>query len=89
MPTLTKCERCNYVSSQKLCKACTLLEGLNRGLPKLGIGKSSRVKRLLAENDEKTNNCKSNSGECSCKNNKETKQISLEETRKLIQQLNM
>lgn len=28
------CSRCNYVSSQPLCKACLLLEGLNRGLPK-------------------------------------------------------
>lgn len=36
-----------------MCKACTLLEGLNRGLPRLGIGKSSRVKRLIAENDKK------------------------------------
>lgn len=25
---------------QKWCKACVLLEGLNRGLPKLGIGRS-------------------------------------------------
>ncbi|KAH9622588.1 hypothetical protein KSS87_001775 [Heliosperma pusillum] len=27
-------------TSQKWCKACVLLEGLNRGLPKLGIGRS-------------------------------------------------
>lgn len=25
---------------QKWCKACVLLEGLNRGLPKMGIGRS-------------------------------------------------
>jgi len=25
---------------QKWCKACVLLDGLNRGLPKLGIGRS-------------------------------------------------
>lgn len=25
---------------QKWCKACVLLEGLNRGLPKLGIGRT-------------------------------------------------
>jgi len=25
---------------QKLCKACVLLDGLNRGLPKLGIGRT-------------------------------------------------
>ena len=28
------CSRCGYMSSQELCKACLLLEGLNRGLPK-------------------------------------------------------
>ncbi|KAK8933342.1 Cytoplasmic tRNA 2-thiolation protein 1 [Platanthera zijinensis] len=41
MPEQGICERCGYISSQKLCKACVLLEGLNRGLPKLGI---SRIK---------------------------------------------
>lgn len=40
MPEQGTCERCGYISSQKLCKACLLLEGLNRGLPKLGIGRS-------------------------------------------------
>ncbi|KAI9331456.1 hypothetical protein DFJ73DRAFT_857288 [Zopfochytrium polystomum] len=28
-----RCERCGFMSSNKLCKACILLEGLNRGLP--------------------------------------------------------
>ncbi|KAL5208524.1 hypothetical protein ABZP36_032959 [Zizania latifolia] len=40
MPEQGICERCGYISSQKLCKACVLLDGLNRGLPKLGIGRS-------------------------------------------------
>ncbi|KAL6561007.1 cytosolic thiouridylase subunit Ctu1 [Orobanche gracilis] len=31
------CERCGYISSQIIC---VLLDGLNRGLPKLGIGRS-------------------------------------------------
>jgi len=31
------CTRCGYLSSQKVCKACMLLEGLNRGLPRLGV----------------------------------------------------
>ncbi|GAV56705.1 ATP_bind_3 domain-containing protein [Cephalotus follicularis] len=39
MPEQGTCERCGYISSQKWCKACVLLEGLNRGLPKLGIGR--------------------------------------------------
>ncbi|KAI9593374.1 hypothetical protein BDF19DRAFT_387407 [Syncephalis fuscata] len=34
MPVQGQCERCGYVASNKLCKACVLLEGLNRGLPK-------------------------------------------------------
>ncbi len=40
------CERCGYISSQPVCKACVMLEGLNQGLPKLGIGKPHKVRRL-------------------------------------------
>uniref|UniRef100_A0A0D9VLD9 Cytoplasmic tRNA 2-thiolation protein 1 n=1 Tax=Leersia perrieri TaxID=77586 RepID=A0A0D9VLD9_9ORYZ len=43
MPEQGTCERCGYISSQKLCKACVLLDGLNRGLPKLGIGRTKGV----------------------------------------------
>ncbi|KAI9103152.1 cytoplasmic tRNA 2-thiolation protein 1-like protein [Phlyctochytrium arcticum] len=39
-----KCERCGYMSSNKLCKACVLLEGLNKGLPKVAIGNSSKYR---------------------------------------------
>ncbi|KAI9931743.1 hypothetical protein ASPWEDRAFT_49535 [Aspergillus wentii DTO 134E9] len=35
--TLGKCERCGYISSQKICKACSLLEGLNKNRPKTAI----------------------------------------------------
>lgn len=49
LPTQRICSRCNFVSSQEVCKACVLLEGLNKGLPKLGIGKSSKAKRMLEE----------------------------------------
>ncbi|KAI8914397.1 hypothetical protein EDD86DRAFT_199246 [Gorgonomyces haynaldii] len=31
---LGQCERCGYMSSQKLCQACVLLEGLNKGKAK-------------------------------------------------------
>lgn len=31
------CERCGYMSSNALCKACTLLEGLERGMANAGI----------------------------------------------------
>lgn len=45
------CERCGFVSSQQPCKACVLLEGLNKGLPKLGIGKKSKGDRMLKEHN--------------------------------------
>jgi len=41
----------------KLCKACILLEGLNRGLPKLGIGKmtagnlAAHIRKLEAQRE--------------------------------------
>lgn len=41
MPVQRTCKRCGYISSQELCKACILLEGLNRGLPRLGVGKAT------------------------------------------------
>eukprot|EP00878_Enallax_costatus_P009892 GHUV01010329.1.p1 GENE.GHUV01010329.1~~GHUV01010329.1.p1 ORF type:complete len:379 (+),score=98.89 GHUV01010329.1:740-1876(+) len=36
MPTPQRCVRCGFMSSQSVCKACILLEGLNKGLPHLG-----------------------------------------------------
>ena len=45
LPVQGICERCGYISSMNLCKACNLLEGLNRGLPKLGIGKTNRLRK--------------------------------------------
>lgn len=47
MPERRNCSRCGFVSSQEICKACVLLEGLNRGLPKLGIGKSNRARKIM------------------------------------------
>jgi hypothetical protein len=49
LPTQRICVRCHFVSSQEVCKACVLLEGLNKGLPKLGIGKTSKAKKMLEE----------------------------------------
>ncbi|KAF7721587.1 nucleotidyltransferase [Apophysomyces ossiformis] len=51
IPSQQTCERCGYMSSNTVCKACVLLEGLNRGLPQLGIGKESKTRRQLAEAD--------------------------------------
>ncbi|CAG9095738.1 unnamed protein product [Plutella xylostella] len=49
LPKQGVCVRCNFVSSQAVCKACVLLEGLNKGLPRLGVGKSSKAKKMLEE----------------------------------------
>ena len=35
--TMGQCERCGYLSSQKICKACMLLEGLNKSRPQTTI----------------------------------------------------
>jgi cytoplasmic tRNA 2-thiolation protein 1 len=35
--TVGACERCGYMSSQAVCKACLLLESLNRNRPKTDI----------------------------------------------------
>lgn len=67
LPEQRNCSRCGFVSSQEICKACIMLEGLNRGLPKLGIGKSTKVKRVI---DSTTND--------KCKNNEKTKLKNLE-----------
>ncbi|KAG8389839.1 hypothetical protein BUALT_Bualt01G0020200 [Buddleja alternifolia] len=55
MPEQGNCERCGYISSQKWCKACVLLEGLNRGLPKLGIGRSRGLDNDRNKDTKQTN----------------------------------
>jgi len=35
--TLGTCKRCGYMSSQDVCKACMLLEGLNKNRPQMSI----------------------------------------------------
>ncbi|MCJ1376557.1 nucleotidyltransferase [Loxospora ochrophaea] len=34
---MRRCSRCGYLSSQEVCKACTLLEGLNKNRPKVEV----------------------------------------------------
>ncbi|KAF9134733.1 cytosolic thiouridylase subunit Ctu1 [Mortierella sp. GBA39] len=46
LPTMANCTRCGYISSNELCKACLLLEGLNKGLPQLGIGHTTKIRRM-------------------------------------------
>lgn len=45
--TPSECQRCGYMTSGQFCKACILLEGLNRGLPKMGITRKGT--KALAE----------------------------------------
>ena len=50
MPVQGNCTKCGYISSQPLCKACVLLEGLNRGLPRLEgrlVTNHTRYDRLM------------------------------------------
>ncbi|CAG8581346.1 nucleotidyltransferase [Rhizophagus irregularis] len=54
LPTQGVCKRCGYMSSNELCKACVLLEGLNRGLPKLGIGKTHRMRKIHGDMPQDT-----------------------------------
>lgn len=74
MPTAAKCTRCGYISSMEVCKACLLLEGLNKGLPKLGIGKSTTKSRQLplvsnsqSQDDSIRSKEGSSCGSCKCK----------------------
>lgn len=39
--TLGRCERCGYMSSQAVCKACMLLEGLNKARPRTVVAVES------------------------------------------------
>lgn len=51
MPVQGKCNRCGYISSMDICKACVMLEGLNKGLPKLGVGKSTKSLKQIDHTD--------------------------------------
>lgn len=49
LPSKGICARCGYISSQEVCKACVMLEGLNKGVPRLGVGKTSKVIKKMEE----------------------------------------
>jgi cytoplasmic tRNA 2-thiolation protein 1 len=40
------CQRCGYISSNEICKACALLESLERGMPALAIKDRKRMTRV-------------------------------------------
>jgi len=58
LPTRGACSKCGYVSSMETCKACLLLEGLNRGLPRLGVGKSAKTLKQYEKIKEAAKNNK-------------------------------
>jgi len=66
LPVQTKCSRCNYISSNAICKACVLLEGLNKGRPKLGIGKTSKVMQHFESSSGPPQTSAPCQGDCSC-----------------------
>ena len=49
LPDQQLCSQCGYISSQEVCKACVLLAGLNKGLPQIGVGKSSKHKKTVTQ----------------------------------------
>ncbi|KAI6654548.1 Cytoplasmic tRNA 2-thiolation protein 1-like [Oopsacas minuta] len=69
MPTRIECTRCHYISSQILCKACILLDGLNSGKPRLSLTKASRplaVSKEVCSKKDKVSKGKECSGSCGC-----------------------
>lgn len=91
MPQVGVCKSCNFVSSQEICKACFLLQGLNRGLPKLGIGKTSKSKKMLAEQEAKDklllNDADKSCNNCTCnKSNKEINKSNISDQNSLKSQ---
>ena len=47
------CTRCGFMSSQALCKACILLEGLNSGKPRMGLTKEGWARQQEKEGKER------------------------------------
>ena len=45
LPTMTRCTRCGYLSSNDVCKACLLLQSLEDGTAGMRLGDSVRLRR--------------------------------------------
>ena len=39
LPQKRNCSKCGFISSNEICKACELLDGLNKGKPRMAIGR--------------------------------------------------
>ena len=61
---LGQCSRCGYISSQAICKACVLLESLNKNRPKIDIdiGQEERENVLTVTTRERLEALKLQSG---------------------------
>ncbi|KAI6222293.1 Cytoplasmic tRNA 2-thiolation protein 1 [Aphelenchoides fujianensis] len=74
--TMSTCERCGYISSQRFCKACLLLAGLQTGDTTIGISKKlssdvvESVQRLPKGGD-----CGGEGGSCACADGSATKSV--------------
>eukprot|EP00735_Rhodelphis_limneticus_P010094 TRINITY_DN2916_c0_g1::TRINITY_DN2916_c0_g1_i8::g.4279::m.4279 TRINITY_DN2916_c0_g1::TRINITY_DN2916_c0_g1_i8::g.4279 ORF type:complete len:346 (+),score=62.53,sp/Q05AW7/CTU1_XENLA/67.07/1e-165,ATP_bind_3/PF01171.15/5.7e-17,DUF2392/PF10288.4/0.021,tRNA_Me_trans/PF03054.11/0.031,NAD_synthase/PF02540.12/0.11,zf-C3HC4_2/PF13923.1/0.5,zf-C3HC4_2/PF13923.1/6.5e+02 TRINITY_DN2916_c0_g1_i8:74-1111(+) len=52
MPTMRSCDQCGYIASNRLCKACVLLENLNKGTAKLAVGRKAwQQTRVIGHGD--------------------------------------
>lgn len=87
LPSQGTCERCGHISSQNICKACVMLDGLNRGQPKLGIGKSSKVDIIRSSNHKQSSVCRKDACDCSLPHRKSVKQIRKQQQRQAVEQL--
>uniref|UniRef100_A0A915D0J0 Cytoplasmic tRNA 2-thiolation protein 1 C-terminal domain-containing protein n=1 Tax=Ditylenchus dipsaci TaxID=166011 RepID=A0A915D0J0_9BILA len=70
---LSNCERCGYISSQRYCKACLLLYGLNNENYNVGIcprkGRLSASVVMESVEKLKSNDIQTNCGDCACDKN--------------------
>ena len=66
VPQPRKCERCGYICSQAVCKACLLLEGLNKGMPSMGISRPKQT-RTRAAAKSAADAVKGQHNSCACK----------------------
>ncbi|CAJ0929070.1 unnamed protein product, partial [Mesorhabditis belari] len=69
LPVLGRCSRCGYISSQKLCKACLLIEGLNTNQLDLGIKRKVTTETKTGCGKDKTGSS------CGCSNEDKVQSI--------------
>uniref|UniRef100_A0A0N5A210 Cytoplasmic tRNA 2-thiolation protein 1 n=1 Tax=Parastrongyloides trichosuri TaxID=131310 RepID=A0A0N5A210_PARTI len=77
VPDLLLCQKCGYISSQKICKACLLLTGLENDDPHIGVSKKKKWKAeikiepnsVIMDNTTGLSSCQSKNEEksgCEC-----------------------